>query len=233
VVSASGSRVLAAAGAHVVAAARRAERVALLAEQIGGTAVTCDVTRDADRRRLIEEACALRGSVDVLVNNAGLVEIAPALQETVEQFSRVVETNLTAVFALSQLAAVRMVESGRGGSIVNIASIYGLVGAGRAEPHAGYSASKGGVVNLTRELAAQWGRDGVRVNALAPAYFPSAMTGEALADPGFVRRVERNTALRRIARAEELDGPLLFLASDASTYVTGQILAVDGGWTAV
>lgn len=222
---------LAAAGAHVVAAARRRDRVEALAAAIGGTGVACDVTDDADVRRLVEVACEFRGSIDVLVNNAGTVDLASALEETVDEFRRVVETNLTAVFALSRLAAATMVETGRGGSIVNVASIYGLVAAGPAEPHAGYSASKAGVINLTRELAAQWGRHGVRVNAIAPGYFPSEMTDAALQDPAFARHVARRTALARPGRPAELDGALLFLASDASSYVTGHVLTVDGGWT--
>lgn len=227
------ARVLAHAGAHVVVAARRAERVERLAAEIGGTAVTCDVTVEAERARLVDTACERGGSVDVLVNNAGTVRVLPALEESTDDFRAVVETNLVAVFALSRLAAARMIASGRGGSIVNVASIYGLVAAGGSEPHAGYSASKAGVVNLTRELAAQWGGHGVRVNSLAPAYFPSEMTSGAMEGEAFRRRVARSTALRRMGRADELDGPLLFLAADASSYVTGQTLAVDGGWTIV
>jgi NAD(P)-dependent dehydrogenase (short-subunit alcohol dehydrogenase family) len=116
------------------------------------------------------------------------------------------------------------------GSVVNVASMYGVVGS--RGPMAAYNATKGALVNLSRHLAAQWGRYGVRVNALAPGYFPSEMT-EDFADPAFRKTVEDRTLLRRIPRIDELDGALLFLASDASSYVTGTTLVVDAGWTAV
>jgi NAD(P)-dependent dehydrogenase (short-subunit alcohol dehydrogenase family) len=115
-------------------------------------------------------------------------------------------------------------------SVVNVASMFGVV-ASRG-PMAGYNATKGAVVNLTRHLAAQWGDRGVRVNALAPGFFPSEMTGQ-LADPNFASSISARTLLGRIPRSDELDGPLLFLASDASSYMTGQTLVIDGGWTAV
>jgi NAD(P)-dependent dehydrogenase (short-subunit alcohol dehydrogenase family) len=114
--------------------------------------------------------------------------------------------------------------------VINVASTYGIV-ASRG-PMAAYNATKGALVNLTRHLAAQWGERGVRVNALAPGYFPTDLTG-FLADEGFARSIRERTVLARTPTLEELDGPLLFLASDASSYVTGQVLVVDGGWTAI
>jgi len=119
-----------------------------------------------------------------------------------------------------------------GGVVVNVASVLGLVGSGQI-PQAGYVASKGGLVNLTRELAAQWARRGVRVNALAPGWFRTEMTEVLFADEGGQRWIRRKTPMGRAGELHELDGALLFLASDASTYVTGQVVTVDGGWTAV
>ena len=122
---------------------------------------------------------------------------------------------------------------GRGsGVIVNVASVLGLVGSGQV-PQAGYAASKGAVINLTRELAAQWARKGIRVNAIAPGWFESEMTGEMFDDPGSVKWMKGRTPMGRAGQPGELDGVLLFLASDASRFVTGQTVAVDGGWTIV
>ncbi len=140
-----------------------------------------------------------------------------------------VEVNLTAPFRLAQLAFEPMVASG-GGAIVNVSSILGLV-AGTPVKQAGYCASKGGLVNLTRELGAQWARKGVRVNGIAPGWFRSEMTEVMWGDEASEAFVERGAPIGREGAEHELDGALLFLASDASTYVVGQTLAVDGGWT--
>ena len=126
-----------------------------------------------------------------------------------------------------------MISAGRGGSIVNIASLWGLVGVGQI-PDAAYAASKGGLVNLTRELAAQWARKGVRVNAIAPGWFPSEMTdGVMFGDEKSERWLRQRTPMGRGGEEHELDGALMYLASDASTFVTGQVLSVDGGWTSI
>jgi NAD(P)-dependent dehydrogenase (short-subunit alcohol dehydrogenase family) len=129
------------------------------------------------------------------------------------------------------MAGITMIEQKRG-SIVNIASTLGVVGLGQI-PDAAYSASKGGLVNLTRELAAQWGRHGVRVNAIAPGYFETEMTGAMLRDEKSLQWVARRDPMGRPGKPGELDGALIYLASDASSYVTGHILMVDGGWTAI
>jgi len=228
------ARALDAAGARLVLAARRIERLeALAAELRDATAVGCDLARPEQPAALVAATLERFGRVDVVVNNAGTTETVPALEEPIERFREVLEVNLVAPFALAQAAARSMVESGRGGTIVNVASIWGVVGVGQI-PAAGYAASKGGLVNLTRELAAQWGRKGVRVNALAPGWFRSEMTEATMfADEGGERWVRRGTLLARVGDEHELDGALLFLASDASTYVTGQVLCVDGGWTAI
>jgi NAD(P)-dependent dehydrogenase (short-subunit alcohol dehydrogenase family) len=171
------------------------------------------------------------GRVDVLVNNAGVGVPEPAESETPERFAEVLDVNLTSAFALSQLVGRSMLEAGRG-SIVNVVSIIGLVSAGQI-PFPSYAASKGGLIALTRELAGQWSRRGVRVNALAPGWFESEMTAEMFADERSMAWVRRKAPMGRPGQPHELDGALLFLASEASSYVTGQVLAVDGGWTAV
>jgi NAD(P)-dependent dehydrogenase (short-subunit alcohol dehydrogenase family) len=226
------ARVLAAAGAKVVLAARRRERLeAIAADLDGAIVVTCDVSIPEDNERLVRTAIERHGRIDVLVNNAGLSD-APlrAEEEPLEAFTRVVDVNLNAIFQLSSLAARDMLGR-RSGSIVNISSIHGLV-ASAPNRQAAYAASKGAVVSLTRELAVQWARKGVRVNALAPAYFETELTAEMFAVESGREWIIRNTPLGREGRIEELDGALLFLASDASSYVTGTTLAVDGGWTA-
>jgi NAD(P)-dependent dehydrogenase (short-subunit alcohol dehydrogenase family) len=226
------ARVLAAAGARVVGAARRAERLERLAREVEGVEpCACDVSVDEDLERLVAFTLERFGQVDVLVNNAGVGGSGqPAEEDSPEEFRRTIEVNLSAVFMLSRIAARSML--GRGsGSIINIASMYGLVAAAPVA-QASYCASKGGVVNLTRELGAQWARRGVRVNALAPGYFPSEMASELIEDERAAKFLRRNTPVGRPGLAHELDGPLLFLASDASSYVTGHTLVVDGGWTA-
>ncbi len=227
---------LAAAGASVVVSARRRERLEQLASEIedaGGQAlaVPCDVTREEDVDALATRALERFGRVDVLVANAGISDPRPAEQEPLEVWHQVLAVNLTGVFLCNRRFGAAMLEQGSG-SIVNIASVLGVVGAGQI-PQASYTASKGGVVNMTRELAAQWSRRGVRVNAIGPGWFESEMTEEMFASDQGVRWIRRKTPMGRPGRGEELAGPVVFLASDASSYVTGQILLVDGGWTVI
>jgi NAD(P)-dependent dehydrogenase (short-subunit alcohol dehydrogenase family) len=227
------ARVLHDAGADVVATARRADRLDSLSEELERVvAVPCDVGDDAACERLVAETVERFGRIDVLVNNAGATYVGPAVDEPMEVFRNVVAVNLTATFLLSRLAARHMLAQPERGTIVNVASILGIVGSGQI-PQAGYVASKGGVVNLTRELAAQWARGGVRVNAIAPGWFPTEMTTEMFTDGRSEKWIQRKTPMGRAGEMHELDGALLFLASDASTYVTGQVIAVDGGWVSV
>jgi NAD(P)-dependent dehydrogenase (short-subunit alcohol dehydrogenase family) len=143
----------------------------------------------------------------------------------------VVDVNLTGVFLAARAAARQMIACGRGGRIINITSILGA-GASESIPAAAYPAIKRAVVNLTRDLAVHWAPHGIRVNALGLAYFPSAMTKDPLATPAMRAEIERRTPLGRVGRVGEVKGPLVFLAADASSYVTGQTLFVDDGWTA-
>jgi NAD(P)-dependent dehydrogenase (short-subunit alcohol dehydrogenase family) len=228
------ARVLDGAGARVVLAARRIERLQALAGDLNDALpVACDLSEPDAPREVVEAALGHYGAIDVLVNNAGVDALVPALDEPIDTFRGVLEVNLVAAFALAQLAARSMIESGTGGSVINIASLWGLVGVGQI-PMASYAASKGGLVNLTRELAAQWARRGVRVNALAPGWFPTEMTeGRMFGDEQSERWIRSRTPMGRAGDVHELDGALLFLAGDASSYVTGQVLCVDGGWTAI
>jgi NAD(P)-dependent dehydrogenase (short-subunit alcohol dehydrogenase family) len=228
------ARVLDAVGARVVLAARRAERLEQLAlELTDALPVPCDLAEDGAPAALVAATLEHYNRVDILVNNAGMSEPTPAFDETTEKFTRTVRVNLVAPFELARECARAIVAAEHRGAIVNVASIWGLVGVGQI-PEAGYAASKGGLVNLTRELAAQWARKGVRVNCLAPGWFRSEMTeGVMFGDERAERWVRQRTPMGRGGAEEELDGALLFLASEASSFVTGQTLYVDGGWTAV
>ena len=225
------ARTLAAAGATVYAAARRVERLEQLAHDVAGVVpVVCDVTRAGDRAALVERAMSESGRIDVLVNNAGRPGPPTAEDDTEEVFDALLALNLTAGFHLAVTVA-SAVEADAGVSIVNIASVVGLVSTAPIGG-ASYAASKAGVIGLTRELAGQWGRRGIRVNALVPGWFDTEMTDGLFSNEKSAGWVRRNTMLGRGGREGEVDGALLFLASDASSYVTGQVLVVDGGWTA-
>jgi NAD(P)-dependent dehydrogenase (short-subunit alcohol dehydrogenase family) len=227
------ARVLAGAGARVVVAARRADRLDELVADLGADralAVPTDVTHPDEIERLVQRCVDHFGGLDIMVNNAGVARVLPALDETSESFSEVLSINLESVFN-GACAAARVMLPQRRGTIINTAAGLGLVGSGRI-PQASYAASKGGVVNLTRELAAEWAPSGVRVNALAPGWFKSEMTAAMWVESGY-RYIERYVPARRPGEEHELDGALLFLASDASTYVMGQTIVVDGGYVAV
>jgi NAD(P)-dependent dehydrogenase (short-subunit alcohol dehydrogenase family) len=226
---------LAEAGASVACTGRRIATVEqtvgrLRAQGHEAIAVEADVTDAAAVTRMVDQTVERFGRLDILVNNAGVATVGPPEEVSLADWQHVIDVNLTGVFLCAQAAARAMIAGGRGGSIVNIASI---LGAGASEPAAAtaYAASKGGVVNLTRDLAVHWAPHGIRVTAIGPAYFPSEMTGDLLEMPEFRGEIERRTPLGRVGKAEELKGPVVFLASDAASYVTGEILYVDGGWT--
>jgi len=227
------AHVLAGAGAQVAVAARRVERLEALAAEVGDAVVpfACDVSNDDHLARLLAETTERLGPVDVLVNNAGIGNPVAAEDEPTEQFREIVGVNLNAVFVLSQLVGRQMIERGTG-VMVNVASVLGLVASGQI-PQASYVAAKHGVVGLTKELAVQWARRGVRVNAIAPGWFPSEMTTGLLDTEQGMQWVRKRTPLGRAGHEHELDGAVLYLASDASSYMTGQVLYIDGGWTVV
>ena len=228
------SQVLAQAGASVLAAARRADRLDDLASTHDSIhAAECDVADDAQLLDLVDRAVDEFGRVDVVVNNAGTTDaVTPAEHEDPELFRSVVEVNMNACFVLAAAAARQMIVQESGGSIVNISSVHGLVAAA-PNAQAAYAASKGGLVNLTRELAAQWAKHRIRVNAIAPGYFETELTQAMfVGEDAGLRYIRRGTLLGRPGELHELDGPLLLLASDAGSYITGQTISVDGGWTA-
>ena len=227
-------RLLASRGATVVAAARRLDRLEALAGEVAGVVpVGCDVTDDSQLQRVVDVA-AEHGGPDIVVNNAGTSDaVVRAHEQDPAQFRRVLDVNLTSAFVLSAAAAREIIGHGRGGSIVNVASMLGIVASG-GNHQAGYVASKTGLIGLTRELAKQWASAGIRVNAIAPGYFRSELTEEMFApeDAPGLRHIQRNTLMRRAGEVDEFDGALLLLASDASSYITGQTIVIDGGWTA-
>jgi hypothetical protein len=225
------ARAIGEAGGIPVLAARRAERLAALTAEIpSADSVPCDVTDEADRERLIDVVMDRYGRLDGLINNAGAGASAPALRTRSETFARVLDLNLVAPFALSCLAAQRMRNGDGGGrSIVNIASVMGLRSIG-AIPDAAYVASKAGIIGLTRELASQWGRYGIRVNAVAPGFFATEMNAELGDDPEeFPDFLLSRTPLGRGGHAGELDDAVVFLLGSGSSFVTGTVLSVDGG----
>jgi NAD(P)-dependent dehydrogenase (short-subunit alcohol dehydrogenase family) len=224
--------VLAAAGARTVLMARRADALKRITAEVPNTiAVPVDLSdpdqvREAARRSLDE-----LGRVDILVNNAA--HIAPGVRAETETLSDIQLTfavNLQAPILLAQAFVPGMFDAGAG-SIINITSIVAQGGIGRF-PQAVYAATKGGLESMTREWAAQWSRRGVRVNNLSPGFVESEMTQEILANPKLREWVQKNTMIPRHGVPEDFDGALLFLASEASSYVTGQTLRIDGGWSA-
>ncbi|MGZ4459798.1 MAG: SDR family NAD(P)-dependent oxidoreductase [Nocardioidaceae bacterium] len=224
------AKALAEAGADVVLGARRVERLEdtrTLVEAAGRRAlpVQTDVARPEDCQALVDAGLAEFGRIDVLVNNAGVGTAHPATRETPKEFRQVIDVNLNGCYWMAQ-ACGRVMQPGS--SIVNISSVLGLTTA--ALPQAAYSASKAGLIGLTRDLAQQWtGRKGIRVNALAPGFFASEMT-EQYPD-GYLDSMGPRIPAGRKGDARELAAALVFLASDAGGYVTGQTLAVDGGMT--
>jgi NAD(P)-dependent dehydrogenase (short-subunit alcohol dehydrogenase family) len=219
------AKVLAANGAHVVAAARRTERLRELAAEItaaGGSAqaLTLDVTDAA----AVEAAIAALPKLDIVVNNAGVPSGVVAIELSLEEWRQTFATNTEAVFVVAKAAAQTMSKAG-GGSIINIASITGL----RPGPAAAaYGASKAAIIHLTEHLAMEWARYNIRVNALAPGYFVTDLNREFLASD-FADKMLKRIPQRRYGEFGDLDGPLLLLASDASAYMTGATIAVDGG----
>jgi len=222
---------LAESGADLALGARRKDRLTQTGDQVRALGkkaleVSTDVAKQEDCQALVEAAMNEFGRVDVLVNNAGLGTAVPATRESVEQFTQVIDVNLNGCYWMAQ-ACGRVMQPGS--SIVNISSVLGLTTAGL--PQAAYAASKAGLHGLTRDLAQQWAtRKGIRVNALAPGFFVSEMSDQYPEEYIGAMR-DLRVPMKRMGEADELSAALLFLASDASSYVTGQVLVVDGGLT--
>jgi NAD(P)-dependent dehydrogenase (short-subunit alcohol dehydrogenase family) len=221
---------LAEAGATVVLAARRLDRLqetrdGVEARNQKSLILQLDVADPAQCTDAVAKAMAAFGRVDILINNAGVGTAAPALKETPEEFRRVIEINLNGSYWMAQACARVMLP---GSAILNISSILGVTTAGL--PQAAYSSSKAGIIGLTRDLAQQWtGRKGIRVNALAPGFFPSEMT--ARFHSGYLESQMPRILMGRVGDPAELAAAALFMVSDASSYITGQTLIVDGGVT--
>lgn len=223
-------------GARVAIAARRREWLddalrSLQSVGIDALAITGDVADPAAAGRMVDEITAAFGRIDILVNAAGRTWGAPSVEMPLERWHEVMEANATGTFLMSQAAGRGMIERGYG-RIINVASVAGLAGTPPDVMDAvGYSASKGAIIALTRDLAVKWARHGVTVNALAPGFFPTRMSEKVIARAG--ARLDAWIPVGRVGKAGELKGAAIFLASDAASYVTGQVIAVDGGLTAL
>ncbi|MBW3570940.1 MAG: SDR family oxidoreductase [Gemmatimonadetes bacterium] len=231
------ARGLAQAGASVAVGSRSQEACAEVARELTdeyGTrtlALRLDVSSDDDVSAAVERVEAELGPIDLLVNNSGTSWGAPAAEMPVEAWRKVMEVNATGAFLCSREVGRRLIERGEPGAILNVASIAGLTGSAPEVLDAiGYSASKGAVIAFTRDLAVKWARHGIRVNAIAPGFFPTKMTRAVLERAE--KAISRSVPLGRTGGADELIGAAVFLLSPAADYVTGQVLAVDGGLTA-
>jgi NAD(P)-dependent dehydrogenase (short-subunit alcohol dehydrogenase family) len=224
---------LAEAGANLMLCARRQqwldETVAeFMARGFSVAGMVCDVANADDVQAVVNETVSKFGTVDILINNAGVSWGAMPEDMPLEQWQKVIDVNLTGCFLFAQAAGREMLKKNCG-SIINIASIAGMTSSANGPFYAGYVASKAGLIGLTRELAASWGRRGIRVNAIAPGFFHSRLA-DAVIDI-YERSIQENNIIPRIGEEGELKGVAVFLASDASSYVTGQTIAVDGGMT--
>jgi NAD(P)-dependent dehydrogenase (short-subunit alcohol dehydrogenase family) len=225
----------AAAGARLVIGDQQAASAQASAASIrehGGIALAteCDITNPTQVQALVDLAVQTYGALDILVNNAGINIPKPAEELTLDEWNRIIGVNLTGTFMCCQAAGARMLRQGHG-CIINICSVHGHAGS-YVHKAAAYNASKAGVINLTRSLALEWGERGVRVNGISPGALRTELMAQRLADPDYVRRTIERLAIKRIGVPEDIVGAALFLASPAASWLTGQIVAVDGGWLA-
>lgn len=226
---------LAEQGANVAIMARRVNKLEEVQKEVEAYGVKCvvapcDVTDTAQIKAAVDKAVAELGRIDILINNAAAGFSTPAVETTDEQWERVIDTNVNGVFFVAREVGRHMLEQGYG-KIVNIGSFHCQVTM-NGVPRSGYSTAKGAVYMMTKALAAEWAKSGITVNTLGPGYFKSEMA-DAVTDESYDRGIRENCPMGRRGNPGELNGAMLFLASDASSYVTGQLLLVDGGWTIV
>ena len=232
------ARALASQGCAIVPIARRLEKLQEVAAAITAEfgvetlPIRCDITDTAMVDAMVDEVVARFGRIDILVNNAGTGAVAPAEEITDEQFANEMNIDLFGSFRVARAVARKAMIQARYGRIINIASMYGLVG-NKIAPASPYHAAKGGVVNLTRALAAEWGKYGITVNTICPGYFVTPLTKETLDSQWFQDYAKGAIPMERYGVEGELDSAAIFLASPASTYVTGVALPVDGGYTCI
>lgn len=232
------ARALASQGCNIVPVARREELIKEVAAElerdfgIKAFPLRCDITDTAQVDAMVAQALEHFGRIDVLINNAGTGAVAPAEDITDEQFRNEMEVDLFGSFRVARAVAKQAMIPARYGRIINIASMYGLVG-NKIAPASPYHAAKGGVVNMTRALAAEWGKHGITVNAICPGYFWTPLTKDTLDTDWFRNYAQGAIPLERYGNEGELDTAALFLAAKASTYVTGVMIPVDGGYTAI
>lgn len=232
------ARALAAHGASLALLARRQDRLDAVTEAIkqehgvDAIGISTDVTDLLAVQNAVNVVTEHYGRADILVNNAGVGGVVPALDMTDEQWDKDIAVDLTATFRVTREFMNGLIQHSDTGRVINIASMYGLVG-NTALPSSAYHAAKGGVVNLTRALAAEWAKARVTVNCICPGYFETELTTEALNTPQFQGHLKRTVPLGRYGREGELNSTLIYLASPESGYVTGQVIAVDGGYTCV
>lgn len=223
---------LAEAGANVVLCSRKVEACQETADRLAALgvktlALPCDISKQEDVHKVVEETVQEFGAIDILVNNSGATWGAPAEEMPLEAWQKVIDVNVTGTFLMSQAAGKVMIGQGSG-KIINIASVAGLGGTDpRVMDTIGYNTSKGAVITMTKDLAVKWGRYGINVNAIAPGFFPTKMSS-AIMEQGRNPILDA-TPLRRFGSDDDLKGAALFLASNASNYVTGDVLIVDGG----
>ncbi len=232
------AKALAGQGAKIVALARRKDKIDAVAKEIHDEfgvetlAIPCDITDTAKVEAAVDEVLAKFKRIDILINNAGTGAVAPAEDITDDQFNNEINIDLFGTFRVARAVAKKAMIPAKFGRIINIASMYGLVG-NKVAPCSPYHAAKGGVVNLTRGLASEWGKYGITVNAICPGYFYSPLTKETLDSDFFQQNAQTMIPLSRYGNEGELDTAAVFLAAPASSYVTGVVLPVDGGYTAM
>ncbi|NTU73232.1 SDR family oxidoreductase [Candidatus Roizmanbacteria bacterium] len=230
------AKALAEQGADIALLARRIEKLNEVKSQIESMgrkcmAVQCDVTKEIEVETAVGQVLAEFGRIDILADNAGTSAISPAENMSEADWNKVLDVNLKGVFLVAKHVGKQMITQ-KYGKIIITSSMYGIVG-NTAFPVVNYHASKFGAVGITKALAAEWAKHNITVNAIGPGFFESEMTSAAISTDDFKQYVAISCPMKRIGNAGELDGAMIYLASDASSYTTGQIIAVDGGWTSI